>query len=286
MTQHILPLNSPIHTLFSRLVGQSRMIFLVGLPGTGKSLLLKQLALLAQQADRTVHMLQYDAARLPFETAEILAKYPEIDGFTHAAIRKATGLWCRFGVTQWASQFPEAEHLLLGELPLIGNRLIELTQPHEDEAEALLADESARFVLPVPSTEVRAVIEAARRQTSAAPQHDLEKQDAQPNVVQSLWEEVVAVGQRLGLCENGRSPQGMPYDPQIYTAVYQHLLTHRHHHILPVDTVLKPGGSAYGLTIPGTQLAATPPEVDQIMTQIEQRFTPETLETAVANWYE
>ena len=49
------------------------MVFLAGLPGTGKSLLLKQLVLIAQQAGRTVDTLQWDVTRLPFETADILA---------------------------------------------------------------------------------------------------------------------------------------------------------------------------------------------------------------------
>jgi len=43
-------------------------VLLVGLPGTGKSLLLKQLALLARQSGRVVHRLQWDVTRGAFET--------------------------------------------------------------------------------------------------------------------------------------------------------------------------------------------------------------------------
>ena len=71
----------------------------------------------------------------------------------------------------------------------------------------------------------------------------------------------------------------------MYAAVYQHLLQHRHHQVLPINTLLRPNGSVYDLHLSGTKLAATPDEVTQIMQQIETEFTGDALETAVANWY-
>ena len=280
MSEIILPTNSTIYTTFRQLATGQRIIFLAGLPGTGKSLLIQQLVLLAHQAGRIVHLLQWDVTRAAFETAVTLQKYPEIDGVTHPAIRKAVGLWARTAVHHW-HQSHDKTHLLIGEVPLIGNRLSELTQPHNDPAELLLSEPTCCFVIPTPSKTVRQVIEAARAQSIAQPRHEKEARDAQPNVLQMLWEEVAAIGQKLSLSEG----ENVAYDPEVYTAVYQHLLQHRHHQTLPINTVLSPNGSAYALNINGSELAATPNEVNQIMQQIETEFTGNELETAVANWY-
>ena len=280
MSQIILPTDSNIYTTFQRLAAEQRMVFLAGLPGTGKSLLIQQLTVMAQQAGRVVHLLQWDVTRAAFETAVLLQKYPEIDGVTHPAIRKAVGLWARQGVAQWAKMH-DSRHLLIGEVPLIGNRLTELTQPLDDEAEPLLNDPTSCFVIPTPSKTVRQVIEDARARSIANPRHEKETKDAQPNVLQMLWEEVAAIGHTLGLTDG----QNLAYDPGVYTAVYQHLLQHRHHQTMPINTVLTPNGSAYALQISGSELAATPDEVTQIMQQIETEFTHDGLETAVANWY-
>lgn len=282
MTKIILPTDSNLYRTFQKIVTQQRVVFFAGLPGTGKSLFLQQMALMAQEAGRVVHLLQYDVARMAFETAVNLAKYPEIDGFTHAAIRKAVGLWTRVGVLQWHKQYADPSHFLLGEVPLVGNRLIELTQKLDDEAELLLAGDTTRFVLPVPSLDVRRVIESAREKSIAQPRHHKEEKDAQPNVLRALWQEVAQVGVQLGLATVGDGA----YDPGVYTAVYHHLLQHRHTETLNIDTVLKPTGSAYNLRISGTELSATSAEVNAIIAAIEQQYTPEELDRAVANWFD
>ncbi|WP_420641712.1 hypothetical protein [Candidatus Leptofilum sp.] len=287
MTDIILPPNSNIYTTFQQLASQQRMVFLAGLPGTGKSLLIQQLAVMAQQAGRTVHLLQWDVTRAAFETAVTLQKYPEIDGVTHPAIRKAVGLWARTAVHNWHQTYGPS-HLLIGEVPLIGNRLTELTQPLDDAAEPLLNNPACCFVIPTPSKAVRQVIEDSRARSIANPQHEKEARDAQPNVLQLLWEEVAAIGMQLQLIQKSdfsEKSDFFAYDPAVYTAVYQHLLQHRHHQTLRIDTVLTPNGSAYALRINGTELAATPTEVTQTMQQIETEFSRDGLETSVANWY-
>ena len=76
MSEIILPTDSNIFITFQKLAAQQRMVFLAGLPGTGKSLLIQQLAIMAQQAGRVVDLLQWDVTRAAFETAAILQKYP------------------------------------------------------------------------------------------------------------------------------------------------------------------------------------------------------------------
>ncbi|PWU23936.1 MAG: hypothetical protein C5B48_07755, partial [Candidatus Rokuibacteriota bacterium] len=46
-----------------------RLVFFAGLPGTGKSLLVQQLAHVAGAAGRRIHLLQWDVARPVFEAS-------------------------------------------------------------------------------------------------------------------------------------------------------------------------------------------------------------------------
>lgn len=277
----VIPISSTLHHHLSQLAQTKRMVFMAGLQGTGKSLLIQQLALIAQEAGRTVHLLQWLTARQPFETAEIAARYPEIDGVTHPVIRKATGMWVRGAVARWHAHHPDPHHLLIGELPLIGNRLLELTQPEEDGLEPLLTSEQVQFVLPVPSWEVRAAIEDARARSLAAPQHEREKRDASPAVLQALWQEVNGLARQMGLTK--ASPT-TPYNPYIYGGVFQALLRHRHLQTLLVDQVLHPQKSVYALAHVASELQATPAEVAAMMAQLEQEDVAGVI-TAVSHWH-
>jgi hypothetical protein len=194
-------------------------------------------------------------------------------------------MWARTAVYQWHQQHTADNYFLLGEVPLIGNRLIELVQIHEDAVEAVLNSEQVLFVVPVPSKTVRQIIEAAREQSIVRPQHEKETKDAPPNVLQMLWQEVAQLGYQAGLKE--REPEkAVAYDPEVYAAVYEHLLQHRHRQILAIDTVLQPTSSAYDWHLSGTELAASPAEVNHILTRLEQHYTPERLEQIVAAWFE
>ena len=278
----ILPTDSALYRTFQQMAGERKMLFLAGLPGVGKSLLVKQMALIAQQAGRVVDLLQWDVTRAAFETNEILQKYPEVNGVTHAAIRKAVGLWARTAVYQWQQHHSNDAYLLLGEVPLIGNRLIELVQTHEDAAEAVLNSSQTLFVVPVPSKSVRQVIEAAREESIAKPQHEKETKDAPPHVLQTLWQEVAQLGYQFGLTKDAVG--NTAYEPKVYTAVYRYLLQHRHHQILPIDTVLQPTNSAYDWHLNGTELAASPVAVNRILADLERNYTPEQLKQVTDRW--
>jgi len=95
------------------------MVFFAGLPGTGKSLLVHQLAHVALGQGRRVHLLQWDVARPVFEASRAGQRYPLAGGVTHAVIRRAAGLWVRRAVVDWSARFPG--DLLVGETPFVGN---------------------------------------------------------------------------------------------------------------------------------------------------------------------
>lgn len=279
----IIPRASPLYTPLAGMAGRRRAVFFAGLPGAGKSLLVQQLARLAHTAGRRVHLVQWDVARAAFETPELLARYPEVEGVTHAAIRKAVGLWARGAVLRWHEAHPDPAHLLIGETPLVGNRLVELAQVHDDAAEALLASPATLFAVPVPSVGVRARIEAARERTSAAPAHGREAADASPNVLRALWAEVAALGARL---DGAATPAGADYDPVAYARVYAHALRHRHYAVLAVDELLPAAGSVYDLGVAAGELVPTPEEVAAAMRLVETTYPDERLAREVERWYE
>ena len=278
----VIPISSQLYQVLKELAQMRRMIFVTGLPGVGKSLLIQQLALIAREAGRHVHLLQYNVAREPFEREPYASKYPEVEGVTDPAIRKAVGLWARTVVNHWHDTHPHPSNLLIGELPLIGNRFIELVEPQDDDVEDVLASEQAQFIVPVPSWEVRAVIEERRARTIADPQHEREKLDAPPNVLRALWEQVNSLAREIRLTK--ANPK-TAYNPYIYGGVYQALLQHRHHKLLLIDQVLRPKQSVYELDMPINRLQANSAEVAHFMGDVENKYTPETLKQSVANWH-
>lgn len=141
----IIPQNSDLYHTLNAAAQQRRIVLFAGLPGVGKSLYLQQLSLLAHENGRFLHSLQWDVSRLAFEVEAILSRYPEVDSITHPIIRKAVGLWARQGVQQWHEAHPDPRHMLVGEVPLVGNRLVELAQRQDDGVEPLLASEQTTF---------------------------------------------------------------------------------------------------------------------------------------------
>jgi hypothetical protein len=263
----ILPTDWPVRPTLERLVARTRILVLAGLPGVGKSLLVQQISRMARRLGRPVFLLQWDVARGAFETDSILARYPEVDGFTHAAIKQAAGLWSRGAVLRWHREQPPAA-LLLAETPLVGGRLMELAAPHHDETEPLLLSDQVQFLLPVPSPEVRAVIEAARERTIAAPAHGRERADAPPNVLRALWEDIYREGHAAGLVPPP-PPGPIPYDPTAYRAVYLAWLRHRSVAVLEMDRLLNAAGSVYEIGAIAGELAPSPDEVERVMRQVE-----------------
>src|SRR5262245_15430474 len=131
--------SSPLFAALDTLARDARLVFFAGLPGTGKSLLIRELAHLAHARGRRIHLLQWDVARPVFEASEAGRRYPLTDGVTHGAIRLAVGRWARAAVARWHAEHPGTADLLIGETPFIGHRLIELARREPDDAEPLLA---------------------------------------------------------------------------------------------------------------------------------------------------
>jgi hypothetical protein len=263
----ILPADWPVRQTLERLVAGGRILMLAGLPGVGKSLLVQQISRMAQRLNRPVFLLQWDVARGAFETPPILARYPEVNGFTHAAVKRAAGLWSRGAVHRWHQTAPPAA-LLLAETPLVGGRLMELASPRLDDAEPLLASEAVQFLVPVPTREVRAAIETARERSIASPRHARERADAAPNVLRALWEDVYRQGRAAAAAALPREGP-IPYDPAAYRAVYLAWLRHRRVTVLEIDRRLSARGSVYDIGGIAGELTPNRAEVDDVMREVE-----------------
>ena len=232
----------------------------------GKSLLLQQLTLMAAEAGRPAHLLQWDAARQPFESPD----YPLVEGATHPLVIKAVGVWLRTALVEWANVNRAQGAMLIGEAPLIGGRLMELARPDDDDAETLLSHQRAQFVLPLPSRALRAIIEARRASTIAHPQHENEAHDAPPDLLRALSTDLNRVALKLGLTD--ASAADSHYSPKIYEAVYRHLLRHRQVISLPMDEPLQPAGSVYEGAADLPQLAASQEQAQRILAEVAARL--------------
>lgn len=279
MSPLILPPEGFIYREFSQLIDEADLVFFAGLPGVGKSLLLQQLSLMALAAGRRVTLLQWDVSRQPFETP----RYPLTAGATHPLIIKATGFWLRRALVEWDARARKPADMLIGELPLIGGRLMEIARPAADQAEALLTDARTQFRIPLPSIEVRALIEARRERSIAEPQHENEAHDAPPDLLRALWQDVYHLAATLGLART--LPGDAPYSPAVYEAVYRHLLRHRHARSLPITEPLKPTASVYDHAEPLHSLRATAAQAKAIIAEVETSLTPEAAIADAATWY-
>jgi hypothetical protein len=240
-----------------------------GLPGTGKSLVINQLAHLAAREGRTAHLLQWDVARPVFEASAAGRRHPVIDGVTQPVIRKAVGVWARRAVVGWAAAHPARAHVLLGEAPLIGDRLLALARVLDDDAEPLLAHASCVFAIPVPSVEVRGHVEAERERRASASRHPREREDAPPQVLRDLWRQVLAAARALGIAAGS---DDAPYDAAIYRRVYETVLRHRTTEIVGIDTVLPTAAmSVYDFAVPCVDLVPRADEADALVREMERR---------------
>lgn len=281
MTTSIIPSSSPLRQQLEPAVRDKKLIIFSGLPGVGKSLMVQQAALLAQENGRRVHLLQWDIARMAFEIPEVLARFPEIDGVTHAGIRLAAGQWLRHALADWLAKYSAPEDVLLGECPLIGSRFIEVAQRHDDKLEAVLAGPQASFLVPAPTREVRKAIEMARSREMADPLHEREAANALPNVLDLLMVELRSVAKNMGVQAAG---EGSNYDPEVYMSVYRHLLQHRPFAPLWIDELLPVKQSAQVIENKASELIPSAEEVRTCFARYEA-MDDEEIESMVSEWW-
>jgi hypothetical protein len=272
-----------LRALLATLARTKRMVFFAGLPGVGKSLLIRELAHAAHEVGRRVHVLQWDIVRLAFVSPVTEARYPDQRGQTHPMLRRAIGRWARRRVLSWDRDH-DRTHILIGEAPLVGGRLLDLAQVQADDAEALLGGPDVSFIAPVPSIATRSTIERARSRTFGNPAHPRERADAPSQVLQRVWQEVHALAVTIGAAE-ASAAEPIPFDPKSYAAVYRQLLRHRSTLMLWMDAHLEPSGSVYDLHSVTDELIPNAAEASLSIEQLEREITVAEAEQSVASWF-
>jgi hypothetical protein len=263
-----------------------RMIFFAGLPASGKSFFLQQQTLLAAQAGRKVHILRWDAGLAAFETDSLLAQYPEVNGVSNPIIRKAAGVWARQAEARWHADFPDPKNILIGEVPISGNRFVELVQTHQDAAEPMLAADSTVFLVPVPTNELRRKLETKRKASFADPQHADEARDAPPSTMEHVWLDTCAKAIELGLVNAAEIADTYAYDATIYRRFFEHLLQHRNCRSLSVDMLYPDVSSAHDLDVANPELMASSDEVAELMAVLESTSNADEIGQSVEAWYQ
>jgi hypothetical protein len=277
----VLAEESAAYRTLDRVAGLYRIVFFAGLSAVGKSLMIQQLALIARRRGKVVDSMQWDIARAPFDRPDILARYPERDGVTHAGIRKAVGLWARDAISRWHREHTAGNHLLVGEAPFIGGRLIELARKQNDGAESLLAGNKTLFLIPCPSIEVRRAIVASRRRDMGAPVNQRIALSAGSHLLDAHWTEIDQAAVKLGV---GGLPSPTEWSPERYADVYRRVLRHRRSAVLPINQVL-PGADAAGDSDAiGDELIPTDTQVSQCIAMVGDE-SEEQLQSDAESWY-
>jgi len=232
---NIIPESSPIYNQLSELT-DSKIVIFSGLPGVGKSLYINAFKAIAQNKAKDLDIIQWDVARKAFETDYISSYYPMGDGTVHNGLKLIAGLWLMDVVREWIDFNRSSDNILLIEAPLVGNRFIELMQKQlDDNLENFLSSELCQVVVPIPSTKVRAAIEAEReRQVS----EDAKVwSGAKPSVMLMLWKDTCIIANEFGKkIDVSEQP---PYDPEIYLHVYSKILKHRNLVPLYIDEIFE-----------------------------------------------
>ncbi|WP_170431592.1 hypothetical protein [Ruegeria arenilitoris] len=262
----------------------SRMVFFTGLPASGKSFLLRQQIPVSVSLGRRVHIMRWDTGLAAFQTEDILARYPDVSDGTHPLIRKAAGLWGRRALARWQVEHTDPTDMIVGEVPIIGNRFSEFIQAQPDQVEPALASEETTFIYPVPTKSLRANLEAIRRSTFANPKHPDEARDAPPSTMELAWRQTCAKAAELGLVSEVDIHS--PYEETIYVRFFEHLLHHRNAIGIAVDTIYSDAGSAHDLDVNVLELSASQDDVQCAIAEVEAACTVEEAARDVENWHQ
>lgn len=255
-----------LQELWSRIAGL-RCIVVVGLPGTGKSLLVREIAAAAGADGRPSTVMQWDVSRESWDShPPAAAKYPELDGVTHEGIRTAMGTWVREAIADWYSQHADDDDLLIVEAPHIGGRFSELAHVVDDAAEPSLRGPGTLFVLVAPTKDLQLTLKSQRAaDMESQGEGSYESNNASPDLLDELTNSLRGPAQELGIV----STSSTGYDPELYAELMQHVLRHRNVLLVRPDRLMEVTGSVYSLGDQSTRLWATEEQVQRSLDVVE-----------------
>jgi hypothetical protein len=254
----------------------------VGLPGTGKSLLVREIAAAAGADGHPSTVMQWDVSRESWDShPSAAATYPEIDGITHEGIRTAMGTWVREAVADWYSQHVDGDDLLIVEAPHIGGRFSELAHVVDDAAEPSLRGPDTLFVLVAPTKDLQLTLKSQRAaDMESQGEGSYESNNASPDLLDELTDSLRGPAQELGIA----SISSTGYDPELYAELMQHVLRHRNVLLVRPDQLMEVTGSVYSLGDQSSRLWATEEQVQRSLHVVES-MSQEELVQHTNDWF-
>ena len=270
-----------LQDLWSRIAGL-RCIVVVGLPGTGKSLLVREIAAAASADGRASTVIQWDVSRESWDNhPSAAATYPEIDGITHEGIRTAMGSWIRKAVADWHSQHAGGNDLLIVEAPHIGGRFSELAHIVDDAAEPSLRGHDTLFVIVAPTKDLQLTLKSQRAaDMESQGEGSYESNNASPDLLDELTNSLRGPAQELGIV----STSSTGYDPELYAGLMQHVLRHRNVHFVRPDRLMEITGSVYSLVDQSSRLWATEEQVQRSL-DVAEAMSQKELAQHTNDWF-
>jgi hypothetical protein len=264
-----------LQDLWSRIAGL-RCIVVVGLPGTGKSLLVREIAAAACADGRPSTVIQWDVSRESWDNhPSAAATYPEINGVTHEGIRTAMGTWVREAVADWDSQHADGDDLLIVEAPHIGGRFSELAHVVDDAAEPSLRGPGTLFVLVAPTKDLQLTLKSQRAaDMESHGEGSYESNNASPDLLDELTNSLRGPAQELGIV----STSSTGYDPVLYANLMQQVLRHRNVLLVRPDQLMNVTGSVYSLGEQSSRLWATEEQVQRSLDVVESMSQKELVQ--------
>ncbi|MEX0286016.1 MAG: hypothetical protein AB3N23_15525 [Paracoccaceae bacterium] len=247
--------------------------------------MLRELVSMAVAAGRHVQIMRWDNGLAAFSTEDLLSRFPDIADGWHPILRLAAGHWGRERLVRWMAENRDPAHMLIGEVPIIGNRYSEFVAKRDDDVEAALRSEATEFFYAVPTAELRAEQEAMRRATFESPRHPDEAKDAPPSTMELAWQWTYEKAVELDLVSGTQHTGVVPYDEKAYRLFFDHLLRHRNARALRFDQVYDFAGSAHELGAGISEIMALPDEVERAIEHVQSVFTPEQAAQKVREWY-
>jgi len=277
-----IPEPSPVYQTLDALVKECKIVIFSGLPGVGKSLYVNAFQALAKKEGKKLTLIQWDVARKAFETEDILSRFPMGDGTVHNGLKLIAGKWLMDEVEMWIDIHAEDSELLLIEAPLVGHRFIELVQQNaSEELEQYLSSDEVQVVMPIPTNEVRSIIEEAR--AKQVKEEAKVWSGAKPSVMLMLWKMTCGIAVEFGkeIDMDGQPP----YDPEIYSFVFSEILKHRHFVPLIIDEVFSLPEMDESMLHDNESLKADPETAAFYAELVNTFYSEQEIEEIVSNWY-
>ena len=277
-----IPESSPIFSSLMTVAEEAKIVVFSGLPGVGKSLYMREFRLMARSLSRPVDVIQWDVARKAFETEYVLAHYPMGEGTVHNGLKLMAGQWLKDELVLWSEEHAEDDRILLIEAPLVGHRFVELAmQSDSSQLESRLSDHTTQIIVPIPSSSVRAEIEAERARQV---REDAKVwSGAKPSVMLMLWKMTCEIGNELGL--NVDMDGQPPYDPEVYKFVFGQILKHRNFIPLMIDQLYEVPTQNESALHDDQSMQPTSDVADHYGQMIKENYTDLQIDEIVNRWY-